>query len=64
MLIGMLEQMRGCVEAAGTRTVSNMPMPALRAAGRNCAGDAVDCSRESSFMTGHALAPDEGLSAV
>jgi NAD(P)-dependent dehydrogenase (short-subunit alcohol dehydrogenase family) len=64
MLTGMLDQMRGGAEAASHRIVSNMPMRRFARPEEIVQAMLWICSRENSFMTGHALVLDGGLSAV
>jgi NAD(P)-dependent dehydrogenase (short-subunit alcohol dehydrogenase family) len=64
MLTGMLDQMRGGAEAATHRIVSNMPMRRFARPEEIVQAMLWICSRENSFMTGHALVLDGGLSAV
>jgi NAD(P)-dependent dehydrogenase (short-subunit alcohol dehydrogenase family) len=64
MLTGMLDQMRGGAEAATQRIVSNMPMRRFAEPKEIVQAMLWICSRENSFMTGHALVLDGGLSAV
>ena len=64
MLTGMLDQMRGGAEAAAQRIVSNMPMRRFARPEEIVQAMLWICSRENSFMTGHALVLDGGLSAV
>jgi NAD(P)-dependent dehydrogenase (short-subunit alcohol dehydrogenase family) len=64
MLTGMLDQMRGGAEAASQRIVSNMPMRRFARPEEIVQAMLWICSRENSFMTGHALVLDGGLSAV
>jgi NAD(P)-dependent dehydrogenase (short-subunit alcohol dehydrogenase family) len=64
MLTGMLDQMRGGAEAARQRIVSNMPMRRFARPEEIVQAMLWICSRENSFMTGHALVLDGGLSAV
>ena len=64
MLTGMLDQMRGGAEAATQRIVSNMPMRRFARPEEIVQAMLWICSRENSFMTGHALVLDGGLSAV
>jgi NAD(P)-dependent dehydrogenase (short-subunit alcohol dehydrogenase family) len=64
MLTGMLDQMRGGAEAASERIVSNMPMRRFARPEEIVQAMLWMCSRENSFMTGHALVLDGGLSAV
>jgi NAD(P)-dependent dehydrogenase (short-subunit alcohol dehydrogenase family) len=64
MLTGMLDQMRGGAEAATLRIVSNMPMRRFARPEEIVQAMLWICSRENSFMTGHALVLDGGLSAV
>jgi NAD(P)-dependent dehydrogenase (short-subunit alcohol dehydrogenase family) len=64
MLTGMLEQMRGGAEAATQRIVSHMPMRRFARPEEIVQAMLWICSRENSFMTGHALVLDGGLSAV
>jgi NAD(P)-dependent dehydrogenase (short-subunit alcohol dehydrogenase family) len=64
MLTGMLDQMRGGGEAATQRIVSNMPMRRFARPEEIVQAMLWICSRENSFMTGHALVLDGGLSAV
>lgn len=64
MLTGMLDQMRGGAEAATHRIVSNMPMRRFARPEEIVQAMLWMCSRENSFMTGHALVLDGGLTAV
>ena len=64
MLTGMLDQMRGGAEAATQRIISNMPMRRFARAEEIVQAMLWICSRENSFMTGHALVIDGGLSAI
>jgi NAD(P)-dependent dehydrogenase (short-subunit alcohol dehydrogenase family) len=64
MLTGMLDQMRGGAEAASQRIVSNLPMRRFARPEEIVQAMLWICSRENSFMTGHALILDGGLSAV
>jgi NAD(P)-dependent dehydrogenase (short-subunit alcohol dehydrogenase family) len=64
MLTGMLDQMRGGAEAASQRIISNMPMRRLARPEEIVQAMLWICSRANSFMTGHALVLDGGLSAV
>jgi NAD(P)-dependent dehydrogenase (short-subunit alcohol dehydrogenase family) len=64
MLTGMLDQMRGGADAATHRIVSNMPMRRFARPEEIVQAMLWICSRENSFMTGHALVIDGGLSAV
>ncbi|GAC1561717.1 MAG: glucose 1-dehydrogenase [Beijerinckiaceae bacterium] len=64
MLTGMLDQMRGGADAATQRIVSNMPMRRFARPEEIVQAMLWICSRENSFMTGHALVVDGGLSAV
>jgi NAD(P)-dependent dehydrogenase (short-subunit alcohol dehydrogenase family) len=64
MLTDMLGQMRGGAEAASQRIVSNMPMRRFARPEEIVQAMLWICSRENSFMTGHALVLDGGLSAV
>jgi NAD(P)-dependent dehydrogenase (short-subunit alcohol dehydrogenase family) len=64
MLTGMLDQMRGGAEAASQRIISNMPMRRFARPEEIVQAMLWICSRENSFMTGHALVLDGGLSAV
>jgi NAD(P)-dependent dehydrogenase (short-subunit alcohol dehydrogenase family) len=64
MLTGMLDQMRGGADAASKRIVSNMPMRRFARPEEIVQAMLWMCSRENSFMTGHALVIDGGLSAV
>ena len=64
LLTGMLDQMRGGAEAATQRIVSNMPMRRFARPEEIVQAMLWICSRENSFMTGHALVLDGGLSAV
>jgi NAD(P)-dependent dehydrogenase (short-subunit alcohol dehydrogenase family) len=64
MLTGMLDQMRGGAEAATQRIVSNMPMRRFARPEEIVQAMLFICVRENSFMTGHALVLDGGLSAV
>jgi NAD(P)-dependent dehydrogenase (short-subunit alcohol dehydrogenase family) len=64
MLTGLLDQMRGGAEAASQRIVSNMPMRRFARPEEIVQAMLWICSRENSFMTGHALVLDGGLSAV
>jgi NAD(P)-dependent dehydrogenase (short-subunit alcohol dehydrogenase family) len=64
MLTGMLDQMRGGADAATQRVVSNMPMRRFARPEEIVQAMLWICSRENSFMTGHALVLDGGLSAV
>jgi NAD(P)-dependent dehydrogenase (short-subunit alcohol dehydrogenase family) len=64
MLTGMLDQMRGGAEAARQRIVSNMPMRRFARPEEIVQAMLWVCARENSFMTGHALVLDGGLSAV
>jgi NAD(P)-dependent dehydrogenase (short-subunit alcohol dehydrogenase family) len=64
MLTGMLDQMRGGAEAATQRIVNNMPMRRFARPEEIVQAMLWICSRENSFMTGHALVLDGGLSAV
>src|SRR3954453_11123580 len=64
MLTGMLDQMRGGAEAASQRIVSNMPMRRFARPEEIVQAMLWICSPENSFMTGHALVLDGGLSAV
>jgi NAD(P)-dependent dehydrogenase (short-subunit alcohol dehydrogenase family) len=64
MLTGMLDQMRGGAEAATQRIVSHMPMRRFARPEEIVQAMLWICSRENSFMTGHALVLDGGLSAV
>jgi NAD(P)-dependent dehydrogenase (short-subunit alcohol dehydrogenase family) len=64
MLTGMLDQMRGGAEAASQRIVGNMPMRRFARPEEIVQAMLWICSRENSFMTGHALVLDGGLSAV
>jgi NAD(P)-dependent dehydrogenase (short-subunit alcohol dehydrogenase family) len=56
--------MRGGAEAASQRIVSNMPMRRFARPEEIVQAMLWICSRENSFMTGHALVLDGGLSAV
>jgi NAD(P)-dependent dehydrogenase (short-subunit alcohol dehydrogenase family) len=64
MLTGMLDQMRGGADAATQRIISNMPMRRFARPEEIVQAMLWICSRENSFMTGHALVLDGGLSAV
>jgi NAD(P)-dependent dehydrogenase (short-subunit alcohol dehydrogenase family) len=64
MLTGMLDQMRGGAEAASQRIISNMPMRRFARPEEIVQAMLWICSRANSFMTGHALVLDGGLSAV
>jgi NAD(P)-dependent dehydrogenase (short-subunit alcohol dehydrogenase family) len=64
MLTEMLDQMRGGAGAASQRIVSNMPMRRFARPEEIVQAMLWICSRENSFMTGHALVLDGGLSAV
>jgi NAD(P)-dependent dehydrogenase (short-subunit alcohol dehydrogenase family) len=64
MLTDMLDQMRGGAEAASHRIVSNMPMRRFARPEEIVQAMLWICSRENSFMTGHALVLDGGLTAV
>jgi NAD(P)-dependent dehydrogenase (short-subunit alcohol dehydrogenase family) len=64
MLTDMLDQMRGGAEAASQRIVSNMPMRRFARPEEIVQAMLWICSHENSFMTGHALVLDGGLSAV
>ena len=64
MLTGILDQMRGGADAATQRIVSNMPMRRFARPEEIVQAMLWICSRENSFMTGHALVLDGGLSAV
>ena len=64
MLTDMLDQMRGGADAATQRIVSNMPMRRFARPEEIVQAMLWICSRENSFMTGHALVLDGGLSAV
>ena len=55
MLTGMLDQMRGGADAATQRIVSNMPMRRFARPEEIVQAMLWICSRENSFMTGHAL---------
>jgi NAD(P)-dependent dehydrogenase (short-subunit alcohol dehydrogenase family) len=64
MLTDMLDQMRGGAKAASQRIVSNMPMRRFARPEEIVQAMLWICSHENSFMTGHALVLDGGLSAV
>lgn len=64
MVEDFLGQMRGAREAAVDRIVANMPMRRLGTPAEIVQAMLWLCAPENSFMTGHALAVDGGLTAV
>lgn len=64
MVGGLLAGMRGGVEEAGARVVAHVPMRRLAEPDEVVEAMLFACAPENSFMTGHALVIDGGLSAV
>ena len=64
MVTDMLDIMPGGVAEASARVVSNMPMRRIAEPSEIVQAMLFMCGPENSFMTGHALVVDGGLSAV
>ncbi len=64
MVTGFLKKMSGSEEDARTRVLSNMPMRRFGEPKEVVQAMLWACAPENSFMTGHALVLDGGLSAV
>lgn len=64
MVGGLLAGMRGGVEEATARVVGHVPMRRLAGPDEVVEAMLFACAPENSFMTGHALVIDGGLSAV
>ena len=64
MVLGMSDAMQGGAAAAEARIVSNMPMRRFGEVDEVVEAMLFLCDAKNSFMTGHAMAVDGGLSAV
>ena len=64
MVTGVIDVMPGGPQEAAARVVANMPMRRLGEVDEVVQAMLFLCSPENSFMTGHSLAVDGGLSAV